>query len=139
VTGAFGEVDERSSVVLSLVDGLRSCGSIDQMASDRLGTVDGAEQCRNRWVELANLGFIALESLDQRQHVDCTHLGPVLDRLDCACPRRWVRACEVHGHCTITHVGPEDEKANALAQAMNRLALHKIIACDDCPDYTADE
>ncbi len=139
VTGAFGEVDERSSTVLKLVNDHHSCGAIDQLVSEKLGTVDSPEKSRDRWVELANLGFIALESLDRREHVDCTHLGPVLDRLDCACPRRWVRACELHGHCTITRVGPDDEKAQAIAAALNRLTLHKIIACDDCPDYTADE
>jgi hypothetical protein len=40
----------------------------------------------------------------------CIFLGPVLDKAGCACPARWVRACEVHTTTTITH-------------------------CKECPDY----
>lgn len=31
---------------------------------------------------------------------ECFHLGKVTDRLGCNCPRKWVRACALHGTCT---------------------------------------
>jgi hypothetical protein len=31
----------------------------------------------------------------------CLFLGEVLDKLGCACPGRWLRACAVHGRCTL--------------------------------------
>lgn len=31
----------------------------------------------------------------------CIYLGPVLDRLGCPCPGKWVRRCELHQRCTI--------------------------------------
>jgi hypothetical protein len=42
----------------------------------------------------------------------CIYLGGVLDRLGCACPAKWQRACGVHAHCTLE-------------------------ACKTCPDYEA--
>ncbi len=90
---------------------------------------------RARWSDLANFGFILLESPDPRQHVDCIHLGPVKDRLDCACPRRWVRGCERHGLCTISTVGPDDPKAPSSARPSAGWASGPVMACDRCPDY----
>jgi hypothetical protein len=40
-------------------------------------------------------------SWDGKARGPCLHLGEVIDRLDCPCPARWVRACGVHGRCTI--------------------------------------
>jgi len=44
----------------------------------------------------------------------CIHLGPVLDRLGCACLRKWRRRCELHQTCTLE-------------------------ICQNCPDYEPDE
>lgn len=42
----------------------------------------------------------------------CIYLGDILDKLDCACPARWVRGCAVHQTCTLQR-------------------------CKTCPDYEA--
>ena len=44
----------------------------------------------------------------------CVHLGRVVDRLGCACPRKWVRGCDMHGTCSLE-------------------------TCAVCPDYEPDE
>lgn len=31
----------------------------------------------------------------------CIFLGEVIDKLNCPCPNRWVRKCEIHQTCTI--------------------------------------
>ena len=28
---------------------------------------------------------------------NCEHIGKVIDRKDCNCPKKWVRLCDVHG------------------------------------------
>lgn len=135
-SGARGELDARSDRALRLVDGRRTVAEIEAaIAPAPDAEPEPADARRARWYELANFGFVLLESPDPRQHVDCVHLGPVRDRLDCACPRRWVRGCERHGQCTISTVGPDDPKAPALAAALGRLGVGAVMACDRCPDY----
>jgi hypothetical protein len=94
---------------------------------------------RDRWLDLANNGFVLLEPPDPRQHIDCRHLGTILDRLDCPCPRRWVRACELHGHCTIATVAPGDESHAALGAALKRIGIQAAVSCAECRDYVPDE
>jgi SAM-dependent methyltransferase len=136
-SGALGELDARSDRALRIVDGRRSIAEIEAQLAATSGP-DAPDARRIRWTDLANFGFVLLESPDPRQHVDCIHLGPVKDRLDCACPRRWVRGCEVHGLCTISTVEPGDPKAAALRGALARLGAGAAMACDRCPDYSPE-
>ena len=103
------------------------------------GVADPIEIRQDRWIGLADSGLVLLESRDPREHVDCRHLGRVLDRLDCACPRRWVRACVLHEHCTLITVGPSDPAHPALEVALGRLGLERVSACAECPDYEPEE
>lgn len=137
-SGALGELDARSDQALRLADGRRTIGEIEARLASAAGP-DPLDARRGRWHDLANFGFVLLESPDPRQHVDCIHLGAIKDRLDCACPRRWVRGCERHGLCTISTVGPEDSKAPALRAALDRLGVASAIACDRCPDYAPED
>ena len=139
VTGAVGEVFQRSHMLLTEVDGTRPCADIDAVVADRTGITEPLEERQNRWLELAGAGFVVLEPPDPRQHVDCVHLGPVRDRLDCACPRRWVRACELHQYCTLSVVPPDDDRHAALAQGLARLRVESAAACATCPDYSPEE
>jgi hypothetical protein len=134
----LGELDGRSDRALRLVDGRRTIAEIEA-ALPAPAAQEEPEARRARWSDLANFGFILLESPDPRQHVDCIHLGPVKDRLDCACPRRWVRACERYGFCTVSTVGPDDPMAPAFREALDRLSTAQIMACDRCPDYAPEE
>jgi SAM-dependent methyltransferase len=136
--GALGELESRSDRALRLVDGKQTIGQIESSLGDSTDPETPAGR-RTRWLDLANFGFVLLESPDPRQNVDCIHLGPVKDRLDCACPRRWVRGCERHGLCTITTVSPEDPKAAILSEALIRLGAASAIACDRCPDYSPED
>ena len=137
-SGAVGELDLRSHLNLRQVDGVRSVGEIEAMTTIGPFADDGPEARRARWFEVSNLGMVLLESPDPRQHVDCIHLGSIKDRLDCACPRRWVRGCERHGLCTISTVGPADPKAGVLSEALARLGTDAVMACDRCPDYSPE-
>jgi hypothetical protein len=139
VTGALGEIDWRADAVFRAVDGRRTCGQVDQMLLDLTGVAEQPEARRDRWLFLANFGFVLLESPDPRQNVDCQHLGPIRDRLDCACPRRWVRTCERHGFCTIDLVGAADEHHDALQHALTQLHVDGVVACAECPDYLPEE
>jgi hypothetical protein len=56
---------------------------------------------------------------------DCIHLGKPLDRVDasgraCHCAGKWLRACGVHGRCTIT-----EKRAG-------------VDNCQLCPQYESD-
>jgi len=135
--GALGELEARSDRALRLVDGVRTVGTIEVEIGEG-AEPEPPEARRTRWLDLANLGFVILEAPDPRQNVDCIHLGRVEDRLDCACPRRWVRGCEVHGHCTIATVGPADPKSAAYGQALGRIGISSAIACDHCADYSPE-
>ncbi len=139
VTGALGQLDRRSDLLLRSTNDVNSCGQIDAQVAEQTGASESPAERLRRWLELANTGFVLLESPDPRQHVDCKHLGAILDRLDCACPRRWIRACELHGHCTITQFAPDDEKLPALAAGLKRLDIAKVAACATCPDYDPED
>jgi hypothetical protein len=93
----------------------------------------------NRWLFLANRGFVLLESPDPKQNVDCRYLGQVRDRLDCPCPRKWVRLCERHGFCTIDKISETEPQKAALGEALGRLSLERVVSCAECPDYSPEE
>jgi hypothetical protein len=63
------------------------------------------------------------------------HRGPILDRLDCACPRRWIRECERHKTCTIDTMSEGDERRPALRLALERLGISEPMVCAKCPDF----
>jgi SAM-dependent methyltransferase len=132
--GALGELEARSDRALRMVDGRKT---VDEIEATLPGPAeqDSTTSTRARWIDLANFGFVLLESPDPRQNVDCVHLGPVRDRLDCACPRRWVRGCDRHDLCTIATVEPDDPKSPTLHQALVRLGVSSVMSCDRCPDY----
>lgn len=138
VTGAIGEVDRRADLLLRAVDGVSTCGEITARVASQAGSGDGPAAWQARWLDLANAAFVLLEPADARQHIDCRHLGPIIDRLDCACPRRWIRACELHGQCTIAEICPDDEKYAILSDVLNRLKLPGVTACAKCVDYAAE-
>jgi hypothetical protein len=115
VSGAIGEVPERSHALLEAALGTRTCAEIQASFP---GPPEAPASYRDRWLDLANRGFVLLESPDPRQHVDCQHLGPVRDRLDCPCPRKWIRACELHGSCTIDTIAPGDPQHAPLQVAL---------------------
>jgi SAM-dependent methyltransferase len=138
VTGAVGALDRRADARLRAVDGRRTCGQIDQELGERPGDPVGGRAGQDAWLDLANVGLLLLESPDPRQHVDCRHLGPIVDRLDCPCPRRWVRRCDRHGYCSIDPTHPGDPDWPALGQALEDRGLPRLISCAQCADYVAD-
>ena len=78
---ALGEpLDHRSDLLFRLADGRRSCDEIDRALYDQTRVAEPREARQGRWLDLANHGFVLLESPDPRQHVDCVHLGPIRDR-----------------------------------------------------------
>jgi hypothetical protein len=135
VTGAMGPIDARTHTLYQQIDGKRSCDTIDQHVAAAMGLLEPSEMRARRWLDLANNGFILLEPLDDRQRLSCVHRGSILDRLDCACPRRWVRACEWHQTCTIDAVPEGDERRPALLDAMDRLKISEPTVCAECPDF----
>jgi SAM-dependent methyltransferase len=138
VSGAVGEIDPRSDLIYRAIDDRRTVAEIDREFS-QAPLAEAVESRQARWLELANHGFILLESPDPRQNVDCVHLGAVRDRLECPCPRRWVRTCDRHGFCTIDEFKPGDPQKGALAQALERLGRESVVACALCADYQPDE
>jgi SAM-dependent methyltransferase len=139
VTGAIGPVDRRADLMFRAVDGRRTVGQIDQALYDQTGMAESREVRQARWLDLAGLGFLLLESPDPRQHIPCVHLGPVVDRLDCPCPRRWVRRCERYEFCSIDETGSADPRAEVVAAARERLGIGRLAICASCPDYRPDE
>lgn len=139
VTGAAGPIDPLADLMFRAVDGRLTCGEIDKRVQGQSGLLEKPDVRQSRWLDLANHGFIELESTDPRQNIDCVHLGPIRDRLDCACPRRWVRSCERHGFCTIDEVKVGDPQEAALRAATSRLAIDHVVNCTLCPDYVADD
>lgn len=135
-TGGLGELDATSHALFQAIDGTSTVADIG--AKVTLPENDPVS-VRDRWMELANHGFVLLEPRDRRETVDCRHLGPIEDRLDCPCPRKWVRACDLHGHCTVSDVPATDEKAPALADALGRLNLQAVAHCATCPDYSPED
>jgi SAM-dependent methyltransferase len=135
VTGAVGPIDPRTHALDQEIDGIRTCDAIDQEVAARTGLREPNEIRSQRWLDLANNGFILLESLDDRQRFSCVHRGPILDRLDCACPRRWVRECERHQTCVIDSIPEGDARRPALRQALERLGISEPMVCATCPDF----
>ncbi len=86
VSGQTGPIDPLTAARFLAVDGRRTCGAIDEQVRSQFGANETPETIRRRWLDLADQGFLLLEALDPRQNVDCTHLGPVRHRLDCAVP-----------------------------------------------------
>lgn len=139
VTGALGEVDWRADALLRSIDDRASCGQLDQKLQELTGVLEAPDVRQSRWLFLANNGFVILESPDPRQHVDCRFLGAVRDRLDCPCPRRWIRACSRHEYCTIDGVAAADPARKNFDEALQRLHLEKVISCAQCPDYAPED
>jgi len=135
VTGASGPIDARTHALFQEVDGRRSCEAVDQIVATASGFAEPNEIRTKRWLDLANNGFIILESRDDRQRYACVHRGPIRDRLDCACPRRWVRGCELHQNCTIDAIPEGDARRPALLRAMERLRISEPTVCAECPDF----
>lgn len=135
MNGAIGPIDARTHALYLGVDGRRSCEAINEALGAGTGLIEPNEIRARRWLDLTNNGFIVLEPLDDRQRFACVHQGPIRDRLDCACPRRWVRGCERHQNCTIDAVGEDDPRRPALLLAMQRLQIPEPTVCAECPDY----
>lgn len=138
VNGAVGPIDARTHALYREIDGRRSCDAIDQAVAAGSGLMEPLEIRTRRWLDLANNGFIILEPLDDRQRFACVHQGPILDRLDCACPRRWVRGCDRHQYCTIDPIPDGDPRRPALLQAIQRLQISEPFVCAECPDFEAE-
>lgn len=135
VTGQLVQLDPASAAVVAAIDGRKPCGVIDSEIQARLKQKENPEARRERWLELANRGVVLIESPNPRQNHDCKHLGPVRDRLDCPCPRKWIRACELHGHCTLEAVPHDDPSRGAFDQALRNRQIEQIATCSTCADY----
>jgi SAM-dependent methyltransferase len=138
VTGAVGALDSWTDALLQLVDGKATCGAIDREARARLGLEEEASSRRDRWMHMASRGFVLMEP-DLRERVPCQHLGPVRDRLDCACPRAWLRACERHVYCSLGAVEGNDPRRAAYDRALSGLGVESAAVCGRCPDYIAED
>jgi hypothetical protein len=123
VTCVIGDVEWRADAILRSINDKRTCGEIDQVLQNLTGVTEPVEVRVGRWLDLANRGFLLLKSPDPRQNIDCQHLGPIQDRLDCPCPRRWIRACERHGFCSIDQISEDEVQEVARDAALNRLGL----------------
>jgi 2-polyprenyl-3-methyl-5-hydroxy-6-metoxy-1,4-benzoquinol methylase len=66
VSGALGELDRWSSLLLGLVDGTATCGAIEQALASRTRGGDDAEVRQQRWIDLADCGLILLEPPSSR-------------------------------------------------------------------------
>ncbi len=139
VNGALGELDFKSHQAFLRVDGKKTIGEIEAELKDTPLGDDNRQMKVGRWLGMTNRAYLLLEAPNPRENVDCTHLGAIKDRLDCACPRRWVRACEIHGVCTISTLKADDPKAETLHLALGKLGKNEAMACDHCPDYVAEE
>lgn len=141
VSGATGPVDPLVDAYWNACDGRRSCGEIVATVQAHLGLSEAPDVARSRWLELANRGFVLLEPPDPRQHVDCIHLGAVRSRLDCPCPRKWIRACERYDNCTIDLVDVDSPTRAALEKAASdlRIPVETLAVCMQCADYVPEE
>ena len=137
--GALAQLDARSDLLLRAVDGRRPCGQVDRIIHEQTGAAEPPELAQARWLELTNRGLLLLESPDPRQHADCRHLGPIRDRLDCPCPRLWVRECDRHEFCSLDSVELTSDHHGAFEQALRHLGKSQVVSCDRCPDYSADD
>jgi len=62
--------------------------------------------CRLCWLYEHDAAYRALwdgpaDAPPPPRSLPCLHLGAVLDRRDCPCPGKWVRACAVYTTCTL--------------------------------------
>ena len=137
--GALAHLDPRSDRLARAVDGRRSCGQIDRLLAEQDGVAEPPEAAQARWLEMTNRGLLLLESPDPRQHVDCRHLGPIRDRLDCPCPRHWIRACDRHEFCNLEPIEPSSASHDAFERSLRHLGKSQVVSCDRCPDYSADD
>lgn len=62
VSGALGELDRISVLRLGAVDGGTSCGFIDRKLSSRMRASDSPSARQECWINLADCGFISLQS-----------------------------------------------------------------------------
>lgn len=60
VSGALGEIDRLSNLLLSSVDGVLTCGDIERRNAAQIRASDDAEARQRRWIELADAGLIVL-------------------------------------------------------------------------------
>lgn len=109
----MGEIDHRFHLTAATVDGERTRGQIDRLLYDQTGATESGDTRQARWLDLANHGFVLLESTDLRQHVDCIHPGAIRDRLDYPCPRRRVHVCGRREFCAIDAICLKDPRPPA--------------------------
>jgi hypothetical protein len=48
------------------------------------------------YIQTSNL-MNSRKPMDMINPEQCEHIGKVIDRKDCNCPKKWVRLCDVHG------------------------------------------
>ncbi len=63
VSGAFGELDRWSSLLLGAVDGAKTCGEIEKSLARRTRASDEPTTRHERWIDLADGGLVFLEEL----------------------------------------------------------------------------
>lgn len=44
--------------------------------------------------------------------LDCIHLGDVIDKLECNCPNKWIRSCEIYNKCTLGDINYKNSCVN---------------------------
>ncbi len=62
VTGAIGELDRWSSLLLGAVDGATSCGDIEKSLAQRTRANDNSDSRHQRWIDLADGGLVFLQN-----------------------------------------------------------------------------
>lgn len=139
VNGFLGPIDGRTDALFRRIDDRLTCGEINRQVAASLGVEEAVNLRASRWLALADHGFVLLEPPELRQYVDCMHRGPVRDRLDCSCPRKWIRTCDRHAFCTLDPVDATDERRTAYEAALTRLGIAEATACARCPDYTPED
>jgi len=66
VSGALGELDRWSSLMLEAVDGVKSCAAIEKSLSHRTRASDDPTTRHQRWTDLADGGLVFLEDPEAR-------------------------------------------------------------------------
>jgi SAM-dependent methyltransferase len=64
VTGSIGELDRCAGLLLSAVDGRKTCAAIESQFADQIRASDGATARQERWIDLADHGLIFLDPSD---------------------------------------------------------------------------
>ena len=67
VSGAIGELDRWSSVLLGGVDGATSCGDIEKSLAQKTRANDNPSACHQRWIDLADGGLVFLQDSHEHQ------------------------------------------------------------------------